>query len=171
MSSFGFPRVLIFASVGACLMLAVNGTFTPDTPEVFLYLVLLVTGVLRATFFTGANALGFADIDEHEASQATAITAVSQQLSIALGVAVAGGVLELSSSLTGGELGLDDFHYAWFVVAGVSLLSAIPFLRMPPDAGNDVSGHKVKPLPKPMDAPALMLRRKVIDRRFPAARS
>ena len=50
-------------------------------------------------FFTGVNALGFADVDEHEASQATAINAVSQQLSIALGVAVAGGVLELSSSL------------------------------------------------------------------------
>jgi len=152
-AGFGFPRVLTFASVGACLLLAIHGTFDPDTPQVFIYLVLLAGGILRATFFTGANVLGFADIDEHEASQATAITAVSQQLSIALGVAVAGGVLELSSNLTGGELGLDDFHYAWFVVAGVSLLSAIPFLRLPPDAGSDVSGHKIKPLPKPTDAP------------------
>jgi EmrB/QacA subfamily drug resistance transporter len=147
----GFPRVLMVTSVGACLMLGINGFFTPETPHIWLYLVLLSTGVMRSVFFTGVNALGYADIDEHEASQATAITAVSQQLSVAFGVAVAGGVLELSSRLTGGtELGLDDFHIAWFVVAGVSLLSALPFLRLPSDAGSDVSGHR-RPAPTPIE--------------------
>jgi MFS family permease len=147
----GFPRVLMFAAVGACLLLGVNGTFTPETPHFWLYLVLLVTGVLRSVFFTGVNALSFGDIEEHEASQATAISAVSQQLSVAFGVAVAGGTLELSSRLTGGhELGLDDFHIAWFVVAGVSLLSALPFLRLPPDAGSDISGHR-RPAPPPIE--------------------
>jgi MFS family permease len=147
----GFPRVLMLAAAGACLLLAVNGTFTPDTPHFWLYLVLLVTGVLRSVFFTGVNALGFADIEEHETSQATALTAVSQQLSVAFGVAVAGGTLELSSRLTGGgTLGLDDFHIAWFVVAGVSLLSALPFLRLPPDAGSDISGHR-RAAPQPIE--------------------
>jgi EmrB/QacA subfamily drug resistance transporter len=150
-AGFGFPRVLSFASIGACMLLAINGTFTPETSHLFLYLVLLVTGLLRSIFFTGVNALGFADVDEREASQATAITAVSQQLAIAFGVAVAGGALELSSRLTaGGELGLDDFHTAWFVVAGVSLLSALPFLRLSPDAGGDISGHR-KAAPEPIE--------------------
>ena len=113
--------------------------------------MLLVTGLLRSIFFTGVNALGFADIDEKETSQATAITAVSQQISIALGVAVAGGTLEFASNLTGhASLGLDDFHIAWFVVAGVSLLSAIPFLRLPPDAGSDISGHR-RAVPEPLE--------------------
>lgn len=147
-ASLGFTRVLMVASVGACVMLAVNGLFTPETPRPIIYIVLLVTGLLRSIFFTGTNALGFADIEEHEASQATAITAVTQQLSVALGVAVAGGVLEVSSQLSGGELGLVDFHIAWYVVAGVSLLSAIPFMRLPADAGSDVSGHR-KPQPPP----------------------
>ena len=66
-------------------------------------------------------------------------------LGVALGVAVAGGALEISSRLTGGGLKLEDFHFAWFVVAGVSLLSAVPFLRLPPDAGSDVSGHRARP--------------------------
>jgi hypothetical protein len=69
---------------------------------------------------------------------------VSQQLAVAFGVAVAGGALELSSNMNGGELGLVDFHFAWFVVSGVSLLSALWFVRLPPDAGADVSGHKGK---------------------------
>jgi EmrB/QacA subfamily drug resistance transporter len=146
----GFPRVLIIASVGGCVLLGINGLFAPETPRLFIYLVLLVMGLMRSIFFTGVNALGFADIDESEASQASAITAVSQQLAIALGVAVAGGVLELSSNLTGGGLSLFDFHVAWFVVAAISLSSALPFLRLPPDAGSDVSGHR-RFVPEPLE--------------------
>ena len=138
----GFPRVLMIASVGGCVLLGVMGFVDPETPRPYLYLVLLVMGLMRSMFFTGVNALGFADIDDSEASQASAITAVSQQLSVALGVAVAGGVLEVSSQLTGSELSLFDFHVAWFVVAAISLLSALPFLRLPADAGADVSGHR-----------------------------
>ncbi len=153
-ATFGFPRVLSVASVGACLALAVNGFFTPETPHVIIYAVLLTTGLLRSMFFTGVNALGFSDVDEHEASQASAITAVSQQLSVAFGVAVAGGTLEVSAQFMGGELSLGAFHVAWFVVAGVSLLSGLFFWRLPPDAGSDVSGHKlIKPTPKPDDTP------------------
>ncbi|MHB1110827.1 MAG: MFS transporter [Devosia sp.] len=150
-TAIGFPRVLMLSAATGCVFLAVNGLFYPDTPHLYLYLSLLVGGVVRSIFFTGVNALGYADIEEHEASQATAITAVSQQLSIAFGVALAGGVLEFSSSLSGGELGLNDFHMAWFIVSGVALLSALPFLRLPPDAGSHVSGHRVRPLPKPED--------------------
>ena len=151
---FGFPRVLSVASVGACLALSVNGFFTPETPHAYLYGILLVTGLLRSMFFTGINALGFSDVDEHEASQAAAITAVSQQLSVAFGVAVAGGALEVSAQFMGGELSLGAFHVAWFVVAGISLLSALFFWRLPPDAGSDVSGHKIiKTTPKPSDTP------------------
>jgi EmrB/QacA subfamily drug resistance transporter len=151
-ASFGFPRVLAGAGIIACALLAINGTFEPATPHLFIYLVLLAGGVMRAIFFTGINALGFADVGEHEASQATAIIAVSQQLAIAVGVAVAGGALEVSSRLSGGELGLDDFHIAWFVVAGISLVSALPFLRLPADAGSDISGHrKYEPAPLESD--------------------
>lgn len=141
-ANFGFPRVLVAASILACIVLGFNGFFGPETPHIYLYATLLVSGVLRSIFFTGCNALGFADVSEQDASQASAITVVSQQLSVAFGVAVAGGALELSSKFTGGSLELINFHIAWFVVAGVSLLGAVPFLRLPADAGADVSGHR-----------------------------
>ncbi|RYE87727.1 MAG: MFS transporter [Hyphomicrobiales bacterium] len=151
-AAFGFPRVLVFTSIGACLSLSFNGFFTPETPHIILYGVLLAMGLMRSTFFTGVNALGFSDVEEHEASQASAITAVSQQLSIAFGVAVAGGALEVSAGMMGGKLSLEAFHAAWFAVAGISLLSALLFWRLPADAASDVSGHKIlKPPPKPPD--------------------
>ncbi len=147
----GFPRTLIVTALLGCVFLAVNGFFSPATPHWMLMGALLLGGLCRSFFFTGVNALVFADVDEKQASQATAINAVSQQLSIAGGVAVAGGVLELSSNLHGGDLTLGDFHLAWFVIAAVAVCSAIPFARLPPDAGSDVSGHKAKSMPKSAD--------------------
>ncbi len=146
-AAVGFRRVLVFSAVIGCASLAVNALFYPDTPHAYLYGVLLAGGVVRSVFFTGINALGYSEIEEHEASQATAITAVSQQLSIALGVALAGGVLEASRHAHGGQLGIGDFHLAWIVVAAVAMLSALPMLRLPPDAGSAMSGHKVRGLP------------------------
>ncbi|WP_425285221.1 MFS transporter [Devosia insulae] len=151
-AAFGFPRTLMVTALLGCTFLAVNGFFTPAVPHWLLMGSLLFGGLTRSFFFTGVNALVFADVDEAHASQATAINAVSQQLSVAAGVAVAGGALEIASNLHGGELVLADFHIAWFVVAAVAICSAIPFMRLPPDAGSDVSGHKAKPIAKPVPA-------------------
>ena len=99
-------------------------------------------GVLRTIFFTGTNAIGYADISDEEASQATAIVAVGQQLSVAFGVAVAGAVLELTSVLSGGHLTLLNFQIAFFTVGGLSALAGLVYFRLPHDAGSNVSGHK-----------------------------
>ncbi|MDB5540459.1 MAG: major facilitator superfamily 1 [Devosia sp.] len=151
-ATFGFPRTLMLTAAIGCIFLGINGLFTPAVPHWLLMGSLLVGGLTRSFFFTGVNALAFADVDEAHASQATAINAVSQQLSVAAGVAVAGGALEFAANLHGGNLTLGDFHIAWFVVAAVAIFSVIPFMRLPPDAGSDVSGHQVKPMPKPVSA-------------------
>jgi EmrB/QacA subfamily drug resistance transporter len=139
---FGFPRVLGFAALFGGLMIATQGLFNADTAVPVMMTVLIVGGILRSTFFTGCNAIGYADVSDEEASQATAITAVAQQLSIAFGVAVAGAILEISTTINGGVLTLADFQIAFFVVGGLSTLAALVYLRLPPGAGSDVSGHR-----------------------------
>lgn len=139
---FGFPRILGFSALFGGLLIAAQGLFSIDTPIPVMMAVLLAGGVLRSVFFTGTNALGYADISDEEASQATAIVAVCQQLSIAFGVAVAGGILEVSTRMHGGELSLFDFQIAFFVVGGLSALAGLIYWRLPADAGHDVSGHK-----------------------------
>jgi Na+/melibiose symporter-like transporter len=153
--TFGFPRTLMATSMIGCGFLAVNALFSPATPHWLLMTALLIGGVTRSFFFTGVNALVFADIDDRHASQATSINSVCQQLSIATGVAVGGGALELASMLRGDGLTLTDFHIAWIVVALVAASSVIPFIRLPPDAGAEVSGHRRvrarAAVPKPVD--------------------
>ncbi|MCV0395572.1 MAG: MFS transporter [Rhizobiaceae bacterium] len=139
----GFRIVLSSAAVlGACLI-AANALFTPHTPWLVISGVLLAAGFMRSLFFTSANALTFADIDDTEASQATAISSVSQQVTIALGVAVAGGILEVVAFWSG-HLTITAFEIAFVAVAMISALAALPFLRLPLDAGQTVSGHRPK---------------------------
>jgi hypothetical protein len=139
---FGFPRVLGFAAVLGGVLIAAQGLFTAETSPALMMTILLAGGVLRSIFFTGSNAIGYADISDEEASQATAIVAVAQQLSVAFGVAVAGAILEVTSTLSGGHLTLLNFQVAFFTVGGLSALAGLVYFRLPHDAGDNVSGHK-----------------------------
>ncbi|MGX9572544.1 MFS transporter [Mesorhizobium sp. f-mel] len=148
----GFRRVLIFGSLIAAASIAINGLFTPDTPYVVILAALLVGGFIRSMFFTGINALAYAEISTADTSKATPIAAVFQQLSIALGVALAGGILEVSTTIHGGPLTLSDFHIAFFIVAAVSATASLSFMRLAPDAGNAVSGFGGLTAPKTLEA-------------------
>jgi EmrB/QacA subfamily drug resistance transporter len=138
---YGFRGVLAVGTLISSIFLAINGLFTPLTPQWVIMLCLLVGGVIRSTCFTGINAMVFADIEEADSSQATAINSVSQQISRALGVAIAGGILDLMASFSGGHVQLVDFQIAFFIMAAISALSTLTFARLRRDAGADVSGH------------------------------
>ena len=140
----GFKFTLISAGVvGACTT-ATNAFFTPDTPYPLIMIMLVTAGFARSFFFTGTNALSYSDIDNTQASQATSMASVLQQISLALGVAFAAAILEVSAMMSGTHLQLSDFHLAFAIVAAVSLFSVIPLLRMDRDAGSEVSGHRIK---------------------------
>jgi EmrB/QacA subfamily drug resistance transporter len=138
----GFKMTLITAGLAGALTTAVNGFFTPQTPHLLIVLFLLLGGFCRSFFFTGSNALSYSEISDQQASQATSIASVLQQVSLALGVAFAAFILEVSSVISGTHLQLADFHLAFFLVAGVSLCSILPLLRLDPMAGSVVSGQR-----------------------------
>ena len=137
----GFKVTLIAAGVLGAVTTSVNGFFTPETSHALIIAFLVMSGLCRSFFFTGSNALSYSEIDDAQASQATSIASVLQQVSLALGVAFAAFILEASSVLSGSHLQLADFHLAFFIVAGVSLFAVVPLLGLRRDAGSAVSGH------------------------------
>ncbi len=141
---FGFKNVLAGGVIVSSAMIALSGFISPLSQVGLLMLVLFIGGFTRSTFFTGANAFGYSDISNEEAGQATAVAAVSQQVSFALGVALAGSLLEISTFVRGAELELVDFRFALVVVGAVAAVAAIPFLRLSARAGANVSGYKEK---------------------------
>ncbi len=141
-AAYGFRAVLLASGVIASATVALTAAASPAAGYAWaLYLVLLAGGFSRSLFFTGINALAFLDISDREASQATAFSAVAQQTSIAMGVAVAGGVLEATMKLGSGELGIGNFQIAFVVVAAVMVLGVIPLMRIDPKAGAAVAGQ------------------------------
>jgi len=140
---FGFRRTLLVAACLSAVGTASNSMFFADTPYLVLIGVLFFTGFVRSFFFTGINILGFADIEQNQTSHATALNAVIQQISGALGVAFAGIILEIHGMLTGEALGVSSFHIAFLCVAVLNVLAAIPISRLPGNAGSSVSGHQL----------------------------
>jgi EmrB/QacA subfamily drug resistance transporter len=146
---FGFRGALVWGAVLSALSVLAMVAMQPQGATYWLFIAaLLAGGFTRSLFFTGINALAFAEVSDREAAQATALTAVAQQTSIAMGVAVAGGVLETALYLEGGTLGLSAFAAAFGVVALMMALGILPILRLDRDAGKglagDAGGHRTK---------------------------
>ena len=140
---FGFRGTLMGTAIIGGVMTGAIGFFAPGTPVAVLVALLLVGGFVRSLFFTSINALGFADIPNAKAGDATALMGALQQISIATGVAVAGATLEASMALGGRSVAaIGDFSLAFFVVGAITAAAILGFLPMPADAGAEVSGRR-----------------------------
>ncbi len=138
---FGFKYPLVISTMVAALGIVAMGTYVPETPLVVILAVLVFTGFWQSMYWTGSNAFTFADIDDKDAGQANTISQVWGQLMFAMGVALGGGLLELAHTMRGGEmLELVDFHIAFLMVAGVGFVATILFLRLPNNAGHQLTG-------------------------------
>ena len=125
------------------MILGAIALFTTETPHLVILAVLLAGGFFRSLQFTSLNALGYSDIEPVAMSRATSFAAAAQQLALSLGVAFAAMVLELSQFLRGSDdLVTGDFAAGFVAVAIVSAIPCLLFLRLAPDAGAEVSGHK-----------------------------
>jgi EmrB/QacA subfamily drug resistance transporter len=141
---FGFRQTLIVIGLISCAFLGVCALFSPSTPHWLLLLILLAGGFFRSLVFTALNAISYADIDPPRMSRATSFASVSQQMSGAVGVAVAAICVEtIQLGFGDSELMARDLSLAFVAVAIVSSLSVFVFARLKPDAGAAVSGRMV----------------------------
>jgi EmrB/QacA subfamily drug resistance transporter len=149
---FGFRRVLLWNTVIASGFLVVNAFFTPLTPHWTIMMILLVGGFFRSLQFTALNALCYADVPQESMSNATSFAAVGQQLSLSTGVAIGAAALEAARALhLGRELRAEDFGPAFYAVALISATSLLVFVRLTPNAGDDLTGRvasKLRKLPE-----------------------
>ena len=136
--------MLLFNGALSAVFLASYGLFSAQTPHWLLIVALLAGGFFRSLEFTALNALGYADIEQARMSRATSFASVSQQMSSAVGVAVA------AASVQGFRWGLGDtallprdMTLSFAVVALITLGSLLIFARLKPDAGAEVSGQRI----------------------------
>jgi EmrB/QacA subfamily drug resistance transporter len=146
---FGFRNILVGNALISAAFLASYGFIGPNTPHGLIFLGLLIGGFFRSLEFTSLNAIGYADVSQPRMSRATSFASVSQQMSQAVGVAVAAlSVQGLQWFFHDATLTPRDMQMSFFVVALISLCSVLIFLRLPADAGAEVAGR----LPAPADS-------------------
>ena len=139
---FGFKRLLLINGVLASLSISVMGLLTDTTPYAIALVLLFAGGFLRSLQFTAMNAMSYADVDNEQASYATGLYTVAQQLSLAGGVVLAAFVLEAAQWWRAEALLTPmDFTIAFAVVAAFSLGALPQFISLAPGAGSSVSGN------------------------------
>ncbi len=144
LSALGFRTVLLGASLAGAITMGVAALFLPGTPYWIIMGSLFLGGIARSFLFTSSNSLAFTSVSAEEASQSTAISSVFQQISMALGVALAGMLLEASGWWHGTDLTIGDFHIAFIVTGAVAAISTLIFASLSKEAGSEISGHRAK---------------------------
>jgi Na+/melibiose symporter-like transporter len=139
---FGFRRVLLLNAIVCSVLLGGYGLFRATTPHVLIIGSLLIAGCFRSLQFTSLNAISYAEIDQRAMSQATSLSGMMQQLSLSLGVAVAGYALQIAGLFNhSAPTAAMNFPPAFAMVAAIGALSAWSMWTLPANAGQEMSGR------------------------------
>lgn len=142
--AFGFRNVMMYNALISSVFVAVCALFTPATPLLLIMVILVVGGFFRSLQFTAINTVAYAEVEPAHMSRATTIVSVNQQLAISAGVAIAAACVETTMVWHGAsELTARDFWPAFVVVGLIAAVSAWSFYKLPADAGQEISGHRL----------------------------
>jgi EmrB/QacA subfamily drug resistance transporter len=139
---FGFRRVLVVNGLIASALLAAFGLFRPTTPHAVIVAVLFVSGCFRSLQFTSLNAISYADVDARAMGQASTLAGMVQQLSLSLGIAIGGYLLQLAGLLRNAPAtDVQNFYLAFVGVGAVAAASSFVMARLPREAGAEMAGR------------------------------
>jgi len=149
---FGFRRVLVVNGLLVALGFAGCAMLTPATPIPVMATILFFCGACRSMQFTALNTIAFADVKPAQMSGSTTLFSVLQQMNAGMGVALGALALQLAALMTlpAGATpdalpSLLDFRLALAVMGVLAALAVIDAMRLPRDAGDEVSGHRAHP--------------------------
>jgi EmrB/QacA subfamily drug resistance transporter len=145
---FGFKTVLVVNTLIVAGSFMSYSLFRATTPYLLMVAALLIGGFFRSLQFTALNTLAFADIDQARMSRASSLSSMGQQLSQSFGIGMAAlllvGIRNLHHST---HIQAADVSPTFWVVGVTTLLGLFFFLRLPRDAGAEVSGRRERPRP------------------------
>ena len=129
---FGYKRLLIINTFFAGLSI---GSFIFIDAHTSIYVIGLLTlfyGFILSLQYSAMNSLGYADISPENLSAATSIMGTLQQLAQSFGVAASAIFIRFFSSIVSKSTTLTPiiFHYTFFSISILTLISGLIFLRL-----------------------------------------
>ncbi|HGH3374616.1 TPA: multidrug transporter subunit MdtD [Kluyvera cryocrescens] len=137
----GYRKTLVSVTLFIGVMIAQFAFQSPTMPIWLLIMPLFVLGMAMSTQFTSMNTITLADLTDDNASGGNSLLAVTQQLSISLGVAVSAAVLRSYQSLEGAST-IDQFHYTFITMGVITVISALMFMLLKAKDGRNLIKEK-----------------------------
>ena len=116
--------------------------FTPDTSPILIGVYLFFFGMLRNAQHQSVSALAYSDIPKEDMSKSTTISALVQRGGQSLGIGIAASLLAVFAGVE--PIGLEAFKGVFIVMAAMTALASFGYMRLKPDDGWEVSGHRIK---------------------------
>ena len=133
----GYRKTLVGITLFIGVMIAQFSLQSPSMPIWMLILPLFVLGMAMSTQFTSMNTITLADLTDENASSGNSMLAVTQQLSISLGVAISAAVLRVYQGMEGSNT-IEQFHYTFITMGGITVVSALMFMLLKPKDGRNL---------------------------------
>jgi EmrB/QacA subfamily drug resistance transporter len=142
---FGYRRVLIANTVMLGTVVMLFAVIDVGTPLWAIALLAFVYGFFTSTQYTSMNTLGYADVNDDEASGASTIASTAQQLAVSFGVASASLAVAFfipDHAHAGPAQMIRGIHHALLLLGAWTIVSTLVFNELKPDDGQAISRHK-----------------------------
>ncbi|MGF6566456.1 multidrug transporter subunit MdtD [Kosakonia cowanii] len=140
---FGYRKTLVGVTLFIGVMIAQFALQTQAMAIWMLVLPLFILGMAMSTQFTAMNTISLADLTDENASSGNSVLAVTQQLSISLGVAVSAAVLRFYEGVDGTNT-VEQFHYTFITMGAVTVVSALTFMLLKAKDGHNLIKERHK---------------------------
>ena len=139
---FPFRATMILTGSLNCVIIAACALLSPRTPVPLIIALLFASGLTRSMQYTALNTLAFADVPDKWMTGANTLFNMTQQLSMAMGIAFGAVALRIAGFLgppvLAGSLPLSHFHTAFLIVGAIALVAVLDVIRLSPTAGDSV---------------------------------
>ncbi|HXA37484.1 MAG TPA: MFS transporter [Phenylobacterium sp.] len=134
----GFRATLVVFALGSAISASLPALFRPWTPGVVIFVLAPVGEFLRVTHFIASSALTYSGIPPERSGRASTLSAMTQQLSLSIGVSFGAVALSLSRAHGHAALTANDFILPFLAIGAAGLLALPEYLSLPRDVGAEM---------------------------------
>lgn len=136
--ALGFKRFLVINSVLVGLCIASFALTTLDTPIGIRAIHFFIFGILNSLQFVAMNSLTLSELTVQQASSGNSFLSMIMMLSMCIGIALAGTLLNIFMDLYKSNGSVDAFHSTLICLGAINIITASIFSRIPKQEGQSV---------------------------------
>ena len=129
--ALGYRHFLILNSVLVGLCIASFSLTSIDTSIWFRGLQFFGFGILNSLQFVAMNSLTLSELSAQQASSGNSFLSMIMMLSMSIGIALAGTLLNMFMEQSGAQNSVDAFHYTLLCLGAINIVTALIFSRIP----------------------------------------